>query len=41
MADLQKHFKMLKDEPLTIADDKFEDLYKEIARAEARGMKFT
>ena len=41
VADLQKHFKMLKDEPLTIADDKFEDLYKEIARAEARGMKFT
>ena len=40
VVELKKHFKMLKGEPLTIAEDKFEDLFKEIQKAEAQGMKF-
>jgi hypothetical protein len=38
---LRKNFKLLEREPVEICEEKFEDLFKEIARAEARGMKFS
>jgi hypothetical protein len=38
---LRKNFKLLEGEPLEICEEKFEDLFKEITRAEARGMKFS
>ena len=41
VAALKRNFALIKGEPVEIRDEDFDDLFKEISRAEANGMRFT